>query len=380
MPSCPARMPPAREVERARDVPGRDHGDEAGTGSRCRAARRDRRARRASPRRAVVRDQRIGDQREHFVEQEQREQVGGEGDADRRGERQREADVEARLVRLAVAAHVADRVQRVDDPQPGGDQREQHAQRLDLERERQARQQLERARRRAARRPARSAAATARRNSSRRRGERHRLAQVRSAVRSDDQQRARPAERRARPGSAASALIVIPPSSASAARAAAPTGSGCRGRSRRPPPPAAQAGTSSAERRFAQSPAPRRRRRAEVRDLDEAPHVGHREQRTRHRQRTRATTGPVSSAASTRYHLLTNPAVPGTPIRLKPPTTMPAQVSGMALARPCHAVEAARCATGTPCAPASRNSAPLVTPWLNRCTMPPVSPVLRCRS
>ena len=84
-------------------------------------------------RRAVVRDQRVGDQREQFVEDEQREQVRREGDAHRRSEGQREAHVEPRLVSLVIAPHVADGVQRIDDPQSGGDEREQHAQRLDLE-------------------------------------------------------------------------------------------------------------------------------------------------------------------------------------------------------------------------------------------------------
>ena len=76
---------------------------------------------------ACMRDERVGDERQHFVEHEQREQVGGTSDAHRRRDREREADVEARLLRLAVGAHVADRVDRVDDPQPGCDEREQHA-------------------------------------------------------------------------------------------------------------------------------------------------------------------------------------------------------------------------------------------------------------
>ena len=89
---------------------------------------------------AVMRDERVGDQRQQLVEDEQREQVAGERDAHRRRQREREADVKARLVHFAVAAHVADRVQRVDDPQARRDQREQHAQRLDLQGDGQARQ------------------------------------------------------------------------------------------------------------------------------------------------------------------------------------------------------------------------------------------------
>ena len=81
----------------------------------------------------LVRHQRIGRERQSFVEQEQREQVLGESDPDRAAERYGKADVECGLTRLVVGAHVADRIDRVDDPQRGGDESEQHPQRLDLE-------------------------------------------------------------------------------------------------------------------------------------------------------------------------------------------------------------------------------------------------------
>ena len=69
---------------------------------------------------------------------------------------------------------------------------------------------------------------------------------------------------------------------------------------------------------------------------------------------------PFSSAARTRYHLLTKPAVPGTPMRLKPPSTMPKDVSGITRARPESRDNVAPPTTAT-APPMSRNSAPLVT-------------------
>ena len=88
---------------------------------------------------ALVRHQRIGRERQDFVEDEQREQVARHRDAHRAAEGDGEADVEARLVALAVPAHVADGVERVDDPQAAGDHGEQGAERLQLERKGEAR-------------------------------------------------------------------------------------------------------------------------------------------------------------------------------------------------------------------------------------------------
>ena len=64
-----------------------------------------------------VGDQWIGRERQRLVEQKQREQILGERDPDRAAERHGETDVESRLARLVVGAHVADRVDRIDDPQ-----------------------------------------------------------------------------------------------------------------------------------------------------------------------------------------------------------------------------------------------------------------------
>ncbi|MEZ5939557.1 MAG: hypothetical protein R3C52_15265 [Hyphomonadaceae bacterium] len=57
---------------------------------------------------ARMRDQRIGRQRQHFVEDEQREQVLRHRYAHRAGDGEAEADVEARLVVFLLAAHIAD--------------------------------------------------------------------------------------------------------------------------------------------------------------------------------------------------------------------------------------------------------------------------------
>jgi hypothetical protein len=91
-------MPPARKSVVPAEVPDVDHRRQQ---EEHRGAHQDRQVGAPAAARLVgagVGDQRIGDQRQHFVEQEQRQQVGGEGDRQRGGDGQREADVEARLV------------------------------------------------------------------------------------------------------------------------------------------------------------------------------------------------------------------------------------------------------------------------------------------
>ena len=138
----PARMPPGvkSSVPASSHVPtiaGRNSTSEVPSSSSSRGARR------ASPPRRLVVDQRIGRERQRLVEQEQREQVLGEGDADGAAERDREADVEGGLARLGVGPHVADRIDRVHDPQRPSDQREQQAERLDPEGKREPGSNLE---------------------------------------------------------------------------------------------------------------------------------------------------------------------------------------------------------------------------------------------
>ena len=60
----------------------------------------------------VVGDERVGREREHLVEEIEREQVAGEGDAEGGAEGDGEEGVEARLGVLLQAAHVADRIER----------------------------------------------------------------------------------------------------------------------------------------------------------------------------------------------------------------------------------------------------------------------------
>ena len=207
---------------------------------------------------AVVGDQRIGHQRQRLVEQEQGQQVGGEGDAHRRRQREREADVEAGLVRLVVGAHVADRIDRVDDPQPRGDQREQHA-------------RAARPRRRAPGRAASRAAtaAAARRRSTPGSSERRSanssaavasvtaLAQIRASGRRATMQRgARPTRQRERGDAVSCAGRHRDRSEQQQSRRAAPRSTRearCRSRTRRTPPTSSQAGSSIDERRLARA-------------------------------------------------------------------------------------------------------------------------------
>ena len=81
----------------------------------------------------MVRDQRIGGERQRLVADEGRQQVAREGNRHRGAERQRETGIEAGLARLPVRPHISDRIERGDDPQERGHEPEQHAERLDGE-------------------------------------------------------------------------------------------------------------------------------------------------------------------------------------------------------------------------------------------------------
>ena len=76
---------------------------------------------------ALVRDEREGRQRQHFIEDEEREQVRRIGDADRRRDGDGEAHEEASLMLLVVPAHIADRIERINDPEPRRDHGEHRA-------------------------------------------------------------------------------------------------------------------------------------------------------------------------------------------------------------------------------------------------------------
>ena len=138
----------------------------------------------------LVGDERIGRKRQRLVEQEQREQVLGEGDADRAAQRHGEADIVGGLPRLVVAPHVADGIDRVHDPEPGGNQRKEHSERLDLEREREPRHHLDIQRFGAGAGKHGTEQAEHRQEERTGRRKRDRLAQVGHAVEHRDQQRA----------------------------------------------------------------------------------------------------------------------------------------------------------------------------------------------
>jgi len=91
----------------------------------------------------VVGHQRVGGEGDGFVKNKEGENVGGKGDAHGPRNGEGEADVETGLVFFVVTTHIADRVQRGHDPQPRRHEGEKHPQRLDLECEIEAGQDLD---------------------------------------------------------------------------------------------------------------------------------------------------------------------------------------------------------------------------------------------
>ena len=83
---------------------------------------------------------------------------------------------------------------------------------------------------------------------------------------------------------------------------------------------------------------------------------------------------PFSMAPSTRNHLLTKPAVSGTPMRLNPAITNAAIVNGIRLPRPAKLSKRHEPAAKA-IHPMTRNSAPFVTAWLKIWAIDAVSPV-----
>ena len=131
----PGQDAPDAEVERARKDPrprDREEEERDGRGDEDPQIRAGALHRLPRP---VVRDERVGRERQDLVEEEQREQVARERHAHGGADGDREADVEPRLVRLPVSPHVADRVDRSDDPEPGSHQGEEHAEGLQPEHE-----------------------------------------------------------------------------------------------------------------------------------------------------------------------------------------------------------------------------------------------------
>ena len=91
----------------------------------------------------MVGNQWIGRKGQYLVEDEQGEHVAGKRHAQGARDGHREENVEPGLVRFAMPAHVPDGVQRRHDPEPRGDQTEEHAQGLNFKCQCQARQHLE---------------------------------------------------------------------------------------------------------------------------------------------------------------------------------------------------------------------------------------------
>ncbi len=139
---------------------------------------------------AAMGHQRIGADRQHLVEHQKRQHVAGEGDAHGRGQREREEGVEAGLVGLVMAAHVADRIDRGQDPEQARDQREADAQRLGGEGEAEARQHLDQTHLRPLARDHRRQHEQHQREQAGRGDQRHGLAQVGPGAGQPDQQRA----------------------------------------------------------------------------------------------------------------------------------------------------------------------------------------------
>ena len=83
-----------------------------------------------------------GRYRQNFIEDEQGHHVAGERDADGRCDGDREEGVESRLVDLAMTSHVADGVDRRDNPQAAGEKGEHQAERFGGKPDRKARKRF----------------------------------------------------------------------------------------------------------------------------------------------------------------------------------------------------------------------------------------------
>ncbi|MCY1301617.1 hypothetical protein D9M70_512400 [compost metagenome] len=93
----------------------------------------------------MVVDERIGHEAQHLVEDYQREQIGSKRTTDGGCETGGKAGEEAGLRVLVQVSHVADGIDRRDDPQKRGDGGKHHAERVDPESEVDPRQDLEQA-------------------------------------------------------------------------------------------------------------------------------------------------------------------------------------------------------------------------------------------
>ena len=131
------------EIQGPGDCPGPDDGQQQQTDG---GAQQDAQIQPSGPHglgRALVGDQRVGREGQRFVEDEQGQQIAGEGNADGAGDGDGETDVEPGLVLFLVAAHVADGIERIQRPQQRCHAGEGHAQRFHAQPQRQAGCELE---------------------------------------------------------------------------------------------------------------------------------------------------------------------------------------------------------------------------------------------
>ena len=89
--------------------------------------------------RALVGDQRVGGQRQHFVEDHEGKQVAGQRQADGSGDTEAEKTEEAASVRCVL--QVTDRINRGDQPEHGRQGDEQHRQLIGMQYQVEARRQ-----------------------------------------------------------------------------------------------------------------------------------------------------------------------------------------------------------------------------------------------
>ena len=78
-------------------------------------------------------DQRVGDQAQRFIKDYQREQIGGKSPAHSGGERHCKSSEKPGLVLFLQTAHIADGIERREDPQQARNGGEHHAERIDPE-------------------------------------------------------------------------------------------------------------------------------------------------------------------------------------------------------------------------------------------------------
>src|SRR5690606_2210044 len=250
--------------------------------------------------------------------------VGGERHAHSTEQRDREADVKARLVLFVVAAHVADGIHGGDDPQAAGEQGEQDAQRFAVQGKREAWQHRDQRGLDDLSFEHCEQDAQGHRKQRGRRHQRDGFPQIRPASCQHDQHGA---DKRHQQGELECGRCghEVAPIKSVAAYSAIPVVSRVSMPSQMLAMTSAHIGTSidSGASHFSSVSACWKYATSTTRQMYTTA--------ISEPTTTTRTTGhqPSSIAARMRYHLLTRPTVRGTPIRLRPPATKAAMVSGM---------------------------------------------------